>query len=96
MIKLSFPFVRCAINFTDDKFRSSKTNRPLQNENDESEYDILRNFFKWSLKRYKYQTQMSKDSVLKRPKFDRDQRIPGIGNKNNYWPFHKYILRISL
>ena len=46
MIKLSFPFVRCAINFTDDKFRSSKTNRPLQNENDESEYDILRNFFK--------------------------------------------------
>ena len=34
---------------------------------------------------------MSKDSVLKRPKFDRDQRKHGIGNKNNYWPFHKYI-----
>ena len=44
MIELAFSFVRCAINFTDDRFRSSKTNGLLQNDNDEYESDILCNF----------------------------------------------------
>ena len=44
MIELAFSSVRCAINFTDDRFRSSKTNGLLQNDNDEYESDILCNF----------------------------------------------------